>query len=176
MLTFERITKENINMAVQIQQEIFPKYSAKTNYEESVSGATDNEYFLIKLQELYVGITGIYCCESDSDSAWLGWFGIREGFRRNNLGTMALQFFEEMALAKGYKFARLYTDENNNDVALSFYKSNGYIGESYHNNQDPACAKNKVIIFSKSLTSDPVILWDNKNINLTEQIAKQTNG
>lgn len=173
MLTFERITEKNIDLAVKIHAEIFPAYSARVNYEESASGQTDNEYFLIYYEGTCIGITGIYCYPVDDDSAWLGWFGIRDGFRRKHFGTKALQFFEDMAVSKGYKFARLYTDAIDNDIAISFYRSNGYICETYNNDQDPACMKYKIIIFSKSLTTSPLIPWDNKNIKLTEQISKQ---
>lgn len=175
-MTLERITKHNLSFAVQIHNEIFPEYSARTNYEESAAGVTDNEYYLIYQHENCVGITGIYRCPTDDDSAWLGWFGIREGFRKKHLGTMAMRMFEDMAIAKGYKYARLYTDELDNDIAIAFYRSNGYIGEPYINALDPASIENKVVIFSKSLTSDPVTLWNNKNIHLTEQAAKQTIG
>lgn len=173
MLEFERITEKNIDFAVQVHAEIFPGYSARVNYEESVTGLSGYEYFLIYSEGACVGITGIYSYPNDDENAWLGWFGIREGFRRKHFGTLALQFFEKLAVEKGYRFARLYTDEFDNDIAISFYKANGYTGEKYSNVQDTACEDHKVIIFSKSLTSDELIPWGNKNIELTEQISKQ---
>lgn len=81
--------------------------------------------------------------------------------------------FEEMAVERGYLFARLYTDALNNDVAIRFYTANGYTGEPYENRQDPACLTNKTLIFSKSLGSHDLILWNHRNIHLTEQIQKQ---
>ena len=61
----------------------------------------------------------------------------------------------------------------NNDAAIAFYKVNGYIDEPYQNQKDPACMKYKTVIFSKALTSRPLEFWNNRNIHLTEQIAKQ---
>ena len=81
--------------------------------------------------------------------------------------------FEEYARKKGFKFARLYTDKFNNDTAISFYISNEYISEDYSNDNDPAYKKYPILIFSKSLTDQPLELWNNKNIHLTEQIEKQ---
>lgn len=78
-----------------------------------------------------------------------------------------------MAAARGYLFARLYTDTVNNDAAIAFYKANGYIGEPYQNSTDPACMKYKTVIFSKALTPEPLVPWNSRNIHLTEQIAKQ---
>ena len=78
-----------------------------------------------------------------------------------------------MAIAEGYRFARLYTDAKDNDVAISFYKANGYVCEPYENTQDPICMIIKTLIFSKVLTDDELVLWNNRNIHLMEQIAKQ---
>ena len=69
-----------------------------------------------------------------------------------------------------------YTDAENNDAAIAFYKSNGYSYESYQNPEDPACVKYKVLIFSKALTYEELVPWNNRSIHLTEQIAKQKIG
>ncbi len=172
-MTLERITENNLNYALQIQKELFPKESARANYEESFEKTSAYEYYLLYENEACIGIIGIYTYPEDSDSAWLGWFGIRESFRRKKLGSRALKKYEEMAISKGFRFARLYTDAENNDAAISFYKANGYICEPYHKIHDPACMKYKTVIFSKSLSSEPLVLWHSRTIHLTEQIAKQ---
>jgi len=173
MMTLERIRENNIDYAAQIQGELFPGESARRNYEDSLEVPSRFEYYLLYEDGICVGITGIYYYPEDPDSAWLGWFGIREGFRRKHLGSEALAVFEEMAASRGYRFARIYTDAENNDAAIAFYKSNGYSCESYQNPEDPACVKYKVLIFSKALTSEELVPWNNRSIHLTEQIAKQ---
>lgn len=172
-MTLERITKNNIEFAIQIQEELFPGESGRANFEESLDENSGFEYYLLYEGGACVGVIGLYSYPEDRDSAWLGWFGIREDFRRKNLGTAALKVFEEMAATRGYLFARLYTDAVDNDVAIAFYKANGYVCELYQNPQDPACMKYKTVIFSKSLTSRPLVFWHSRNIHLTEQIAKQ---
>lgn len=172
-MTLERITQDNIDYAIQIQEELFPGESGRTNFEESLDENSGYEYYLLYEGGVCVGVIGIYSYPEDQNSAWLGWFGIREGFRRKNLGTTALKVFEEMAAARGYLFARLYTDAVNNDAAIAFYKANGYIGEPYQNSTDPACMKYKTVILSKALTPEPLVPWNSRNIHLTEQIAKQ---
>ena len=172
-MTLERITETNIQYAVTIQETLFPGESARANYEESLSPEADYEYYLVNEDGICVGIIGLYRYPEDSESAWLGWFGIRKGFRRRHLGSTALKMFEDMAVAKGYQFARLYTDAMDNDAAIAFYKANGYVCEPYENTQDPACMIFKTLIFSKSLSSKELVLWNNKSIHLTEQIAKQ---
>ena len=172
-MTLERITEDNISYALQVQKELFPKESARTNYEESAAGVSGYEYYLIYDGGTCIGITGIYAYPEDPDSAWLGWFGIRENCRRRHLGSAALKLFEQMAADRGYRFARLYTDAENNDTAIAFYTANGYFREPYQNRQDPACAEYKTVIFSKPLVSGELIPWNSRNIHLTEQIAKQ---
>ena len=172
-MTLERITESNLNYAVQIQEELFPGESARTNYEESFAEPSAYEYYLIYEDGACAGIIGLYCYPEDPDSAWLGWFGIREGFRRKRLGSRALKQFEEMAAARGYRFARLYTDAVNNDAAIAFYKSNDDTCEPYLNPQDPACIHDPTVIFSKTLAAGALAPWNNRSIHLTEQIAKQ---
>lgn len=173
MITFEKITSNNLATAIKIQSELFPKYSAAQNYKESIEENSNYEYFILKLDEQIIGIIGIYHYPQYPDSAWLGWFGIKKNYRRKKYGTQALKMFEEYARIKGFKFARLYTDKFNNDTAISFYISNEYISEDYSNDNDPAHKKYPILIFSKSLTDQPLELWNNKNIHLTEQIEKQ---
>ena len=175
MLTPVRITKQNLAYAVRVQAELFPGESAKTNFIESLSAASGYEYYLLYLNGVCVGVTGIYVYPEDPDSAWLGWFGILKAFRRQRLGSEALRLFEDTASARGYRFARLYTDAENNDIAIAFYKANGYTCEPYLNAQDPAALEHKTLVFSKSLTAEPLVLWNGRSIHLTEQIAKQEN-
>ena len=169
----ERITENNIDFAVSIQEELFPGESARVNYEESLEDSSGYEYYLIYEDDDCVGIIGLYCYPDDPDNAWLGWFGIREDFRRRHLGSAALKRFEDMAISEGYRFARLYTDALNNDAAIAFYQSNGYISEPYLNSEDPACLQYITLIFTKPLSDDPLIFWNDRNIHLTEQIEKQ---
>ncbi|MCR5230773.1 MAG: GNAT family N-acetyltransferase [Solobacterium sp.] len=169
----ERVTEKNIDYAVSVQGELFPEENARANYEESLEASSDFEYYLVYEDGVCAGITGLYRYPEDPESAWLGWFGIREGFRRRHLGSAVLKLFEEAAAGKGFRFARLYTDAENNDTATAFYKYNGYTGEPYLNLQDPASAEERMLIFSKSLTDGPLVLWNNRNIHLTEQIARQ---
>ena len=172
-MMLERITQANLCYALQIQEELFPGESARTNYEESLSEKSGYEYFLIYEDGICAGIIGLYSVPEDPDSAWLGWFGIRKGFRRKHLGSAALRIFEEMAGSRGYLYARLYTDAVNNDAAIAFYKANGYLCEPYENQQDIASLEHKTVIFSKPLTSGSLVPWNSRNIHLTEQIEQQ---
>ena len=173
IMNLERITEDNINYAVLIQEQLFPGESARANYEESLDHSSNYEYYLIHHDGACVGIIGLYHYAEDPDSAWLGWFGIQEGYRRKHLGSKALKMFEDMALSKGYRNTRLYTDAVDNEAAIAFYTANGYTSEPYDNPYDPACRRIKTLIFSKSLIHGFADPWKNRNIHLSEQIAKQ---
>ena len=172
-MTLELITEGNLEMAVRVQEELFPGESGRANLEDSVMENTDFAYYLLHEDGACVGISGIYRYPEDPESAWLGWFGIREGYRRWHLGSEALKKFEEMAADRGFRFARLYTDAENNDEAIAFYTANGYFCEPYQNEGDPACRENPTLIFSKPLTTDGLVLWNSRSIHLTEQIMRQ---
>lgn len=172
-MTLEKVTENNIDYAIQIQEELFPGESGRANFEDSLKRGADYGYYLLYEGGDCIGVIGLYRYPEDPDSAWLGWFGIREGWRRRHLGSAALRAFEGMAADRGYQFARLYTDAEKNDEAIAFYKANGYICEPYQNAQDPACIEYKTLIFSKPLTSGELIPWNSRSIHLTEQIARQ---
>ncbi len=125
----KRITGQNLPFAVSVQEELFPGESGRTNFEESLEASSGYEYYLLCEGEACVGIIGLYHYPEDPDSAWLGWFGIREGFRRRHLGSEALRRFEEMAADRGYRFASLYTDAADNDTAIADDRANGDIAE-----------------------------------------------
>lgn len=176
MLTYRKIDQSNLEYAIRIQEEIFPLESGRLNFEESINGISDFEYELLYLNEECVGVIGLYHDPADSQSAWLGWFGIREPWRKKHLGSEAMRHYEEKAREKGYRFARLYTDEFDNDTAIAFYKANGYTCERYENAEDPLSLKWHMLIFSKALYDEPLVKWNSRNIHLTNQLAKQAEG
>lgn len=173
ILRYELITKENFDFAVAFQNEIFPHNDAYRNYYEAVYGLRDASYYIAYLGDEAVGLMGIYFEPVDLDSAWLGWFGVKKGYRRHKLGTQIMRFYEQLAKEKGFKYARLFTDAISNDIAIAFYKSQGYQEESYLNVDDPISQTMKVLIFSKSLSNEPCPPWNNRTINLTAQHEKE---
>ncbi|MCR4949803.1 MAG: GNAT family N-acetyltransferase [Solobacterium sp.] len=173
MIHLVRVTKENLDYAVFIQNTLFPSFNGQANFEDSVSGKADNEYDLVYDQDVCVGITGIYTYDTDPDSAWLGWFGILEPYRRRHYGKETIRLFEEAAKARGFHHTRIYTDRYDNETAIAFYTSCGYTSEIYDNPYDPACYEYPMLIFSKSLNGSPVIPWNNRSIHLTEQMEKE---
>lgn len=169
------LTSDNLDDIIKIQHAIFPSHDASQNYIDAVAGTTDYKYYLLYVEDVgYVGITGVYSVQADSESAWLGWFGILKEYRRNHYGSEAMRLFEEYSKKLGYKYCRLYTDRDDNKATIKFYEANGYVLEPYENPLDPACFDFPVLIGTKCLLSAPMEKWNNRDMEFTRQIFKQT--
>lgn len=169
------INNDNLQIARDIQNEIFPTHDATQNYKDAINGVTGYKYYLIHETDIgYIGVTGLFSLPADTESAWLGWFGILEKYRRHHYGSIAMRLFEDQAKQLGFKYCRVYTDRDDNEVAINFYISNGYSFESYNNECDPSCFDFPVLVGTKSICDKPIVLWNNRYMALTPQICKQT--
>ena len=119
MLRLELITKDNIDIAIKIENKIFPLYNAKNNYYDSLENDRVN-FFLVYDNDIIVGISGVYSYKDDHDNAWLGFFGIKEEYRNKKYGKKTLLLSEEYAKKLNFKFMRLLTDKFDNDYAIEF--------------------------------------------------------
>ena len=169
------VDTSNYKEAIKIQNSIFPSENGAINILASldrdlfmkVSGLYYEDdhvkYYLAKEDGKYVGITGIYYY--DLDSAWLAWFGVLEEYRKKGIGRELLRKTCSLALSKGFKNMRLYTDFVGNHDAIHLYESEGFIGEKYTFEKLAYDCR----IYSKSLIDNNVNLWNNKNLNLCYQ-------
>ena len=81
------------------------------------------KYFLAKINNDFVGITGLYYY--DSNDAWLAWFGILEEYRNKGLGKILLRTTCELAASMNFKNMRIYTDYVELHDACLLYEKNG---------------------------------------------------
>jgi len=172
-MDFVQIDKANLDTAREIENTIFPHYNALNNYLDSLINPKKSEYYLIKDNDIFIGIIGLYSYDAYPDDAWLGWFGLLEEYRGKGYGRKALEFFEELAKDHGFRFARLFTDTLNNDKTRNFCKHLGFFEERYINFNDPASLKYPISIFSKSLYDERCPHWNNRDIHFTKQVHKQ---
>ena len=180
-LDYIEITKDNIDFATKIQEEIFPGESAYEHYLYTINKNEEYEkYYLVYDKEKIVGITGTYSNEplEETNSLWLGWYGVLPTERNKGYGTKILKDTIDMAkkLIPKYpiKYFRLYTDIKENKEALPLYDKYMDIKEMYHNHNDVNYDGN-CIIYSKSLTQEKVQKWDDKFLNLKQIIEEQGN-
>lgn len=169
------VDKSNYKKAIEIQNNIFPNENGALNILASlgrdafmkITGLDYEDdhvrYYLAKMNEDYIGITGIYYY--DLDSAWIGWFGILEKYRNKGMGRDLLKKTINLAVNMNFKFLRLYTDFIENCKAINLYEEEGFIGEKYTYEKLTYDCR----IYSKSLTNEDIVLWNNKNLRLTYQ-------
>lgn len=176
-LKYELIDANNINLATSIQHTIFPdecayvhyKYSIDTNYKR-------NMYYIIRWNEIPVGIIGLYTNEEiDEESIWLGWFGILPELRSRGFGRQSILDIIEKAKTFNKKYFRLYTDDDGDSAARPLYRSVMQICEQYKNVNDYNYEGN-CYIYSYSLCSEKVKPWNDKFINLKEDIEEEQIG
>ena len=123
------------------------------------------KYYLAYLNNKPIAITGLYYYPDYPDDMWLAWFGVLPEYQGHGYGKEVLKWSMNKALSEGKKNLRLYTDETNMSTAVNLYKSFGFIGEKYIGEElDYDC-----YLYSKSLISDEVELWNNKFLGLANQ-------
>ena len=171
------VDKSNYNEAIKIQKSIFPLEDGTLNILHSLDRELfmrttglyylDDgiKYYLAIKDGKYVGITGLYYYDIEKDSAWIAWFGITDEYRNKGMGRELLEKTMGLALSKGFKYIRLYTDYVDNYDAIKLYEKCGFTGEKYTLENLPYDCR----IYSKSLIGDKVIPWNNKMLSLEHQ-------
>ena len=177
-LNYVEINEKNIELAIKIQNEIFPNENAAYNYYEFINKIPYRKeliYWLVFDKDKAIGVSGLYSHLEYPDDAWLGWYGVLEKERNKGYGKKMLEDFERVAKEKGYKHIRLYTDEEDNKNAICLYKKLGMIGEKYENDNEKLDEEfiSQTLIFSKSLTKDKCKLWNNRYLGISENIEKE---
>lgn len=170
-LRFEEISKDNIKVAARLQYEIFPNSSAYSVYKSKITGEMKDLYigYIAYIEDIPIGVSGIYEIPEYSDTVWLSWFGIKKEYRKLGYGKQILDYTIEMAKAMNKRYLRLYTFEIWNSEAQTFYKRNMDLGEYYYNEKEHKdIFEGKPKIFSISLCNERVELWNNKFINISE--------
>ena len=176
-LEYELITEENINLATSIQHTIFEEECAYIHYKFAIdTHYKENIFYIIRWNGFPVGVIGLYMHdELDKNSIWLGWFGVLPEFRSKGIGRKSLLDMIEKSKEYGKKFFRLYTNDSGDSTARPLYRSVMQIFEKYDNADDYNYNGN-CLVYSYSLCNEKVKLWDNRFMNLKEDIEDEQTG
>lgn len=171
MIKHIKLTADNLEFALMVQNEIFPEDDARVRYTQSVNGENDNNYFLIYNGDECIGVSGLSHYGANTQDGFLDWFGILPRFRRKGYGSDALRLLDETARDLGYRRMRVLVNlDKGYNGATQFLKANGYVCESYQCPSDRASMSGNYAILSRALyTAEPMELWNNRNIHITEQ-------
>lgn len=99
-----------MEIACKVQNEIFPDEDARENYIEQINNdpyRKEMDYYIVYLENVPIGVTGIYVYHEYPEDAWLGWLGILKEYRNSGLGGKVLDDTILLAKKKGYKNFRI---------------------------------------------------------------------
>lgn len=174
-LKYVEVAIDNLELAVKVQNSIFPLEDGRQNY---VEGITNDPYrkeminYIVYDNENPIGIVGLYSYNEYPNDAWLSWFGVLQEYRKKGYGSKMFDFFETLALKKGYTSIRVYTDDKF-DTAISLYEKKKMVKEFYKNELESEEINKETIIYSKSLIKEQTEKWNNKFLGLTAQSEKE---
>ena len=179
MLKYVEIINDNIEFATKVQMRIFPNESAYEHFKFTIERNLEYEkYFLVYDGDIVIGVTGLYSNEDifETNSLWLGWFGVLEEYRSKGYGKQILTDTIEMSkkLAKKYpiKYFRLYTSERDDKIAQPLYEKVMDIKE-YYNNPDDINYDGTCLIYTKSLDDEKPTYWNDKFLNLKTIVEEE---
>ena len=174
-LKYVEVDSNNLELAINIQNTIFPLEDGRQNY---IEGITNDSYrkemvnYIVYDNEIPIGVVGLYSYNEYPRDAWLSWFGVLQEYRQKGYGSKIFDFFENLALKKGYTSIRVYTDDEL-DKAILLYEKKKMVKEFYKNALESEEINNGTIIYSKSLIKKQTEKWNNKFLGLTAQSEKE---
>lgn len=178
-ITLKIVDFKNAQEAIEVQRTIFLPEDGLLNVlasldrdlfirETGLAYPDDKvKYYLAYKDNEPIGLTGLYEEPGIDDEMWLAWFGVLPKYRKLGYGTTILNLSIKEVLNKGKKVLRLYTDAVGNASAIELYKKMGFIGEKYTAEE----LRYDGYIYSKNLVGEQVSLWNNRNLDLTQQSA-----
>ena len=133
-LKYIEVDNNNLDLAVKIQNNLFPLEDGRQNYVEGINNDSYRKEmvnYIVYDNEIPIGVVGLYSYNEYPNDAWLSWFGVLENYRQKGYGSKMFDFFEKLALNKGYTSIRVYTD-NEFDKAILLYEKKEMIKELKH--------------------------------------------
>lgn len=177
-LKFVPVDMNNIILATQTQMSFWPTECGFNSYYRAYKKG--KPYYLVYDGDTLVGITGIYDDErlGEEHTAWLGWFGVLEVFRKRGLGKEILLQTLRLAKSMGYDTLRLNSSKRE-DVcpnALHFYtkmidKLGGFLEDYTLEQQDQ-----EMIVVSFPISTKKITKWGNRKLYLDDDLKDEQEG
>lgn len=160
-LDFRKLNFENLEECLKLKHKLFPESDSDEDYQKYLLNKVKSEYFLVYYNNELVSITGWYDFDGKNENAFMGWFGVRQDYRNQGIGSEVFDFTLKRVKQHKYNYFRLYTDKVVNQDSIKLYTKKGMFIEPY--TFDDAIGKNgNFVVFTKILRSNGHDLWDNK--------------
>lgn len=83
-------------------------------------------HFLYRIDGIDSAIGGLCEYESESNIAYLGWFGVIPAMRRRGVASAVVEHLSTLAKLYGYSELGTVTDSDSSNEALKFYRKLGF--------------------------------------------------
>ena len=97
-LRYEKVDSDNLELAVNIQNTIFPLEDGRENYIEGINNDPYRKEMVNYIAydgKIPIGVVGLYAYNEYPFDAWLSWFGVLENHREKGYGSKMFDFFED---------------------------------------------------------------------------------
>lgn len=175
-MDFKVMDKDRLQLAYEIQKEIFPEALDYVHFLETLESDNVDEVWIAFEGDAPIGISGVYTVDTDPQSIWLSWLGVLPQYRGQGYGTkILLQSIEKCKEFGQFKYVRLYTSETGNASALPLYNAKMDLCERYENSDDDSMG-GTALIYSSSLTDEKVTPWNNRYLGIKEFESNRVEG
>ncbi len=171
-LKYETINLENLEIAYNIQKDIWPNTPDYEDlYDKATNTKDDNCFFLVYNENELIGITGVDVFREYPETIWLDWFAILPQHRKKGYGKkVLLDTIQYCKNLNRYDVFRVETTYYESRPALFLYDKVMQLKENY-TIEDTETIKNNTIIYSYSLNGK-LDLWNNRYLGLSEYYDK----
>lgn len=181
MIKLDIVSKENKELAKNLQAEIFSNEKSPNQIETGIKTGNPLNYIAYN-DNKPIGIIGFYFQENLSEHLLLNWYGVIKQERRKGYGKDIL--LKSIKLAKSIypnkKYVTLYTEKKANKIAIKLYKKLGFKLKKYNNKEDvknlkKLHVKNDFVIGIFPLKNDKLPNFEAINLNISKQLSELKN-
>ena len=171
-LIYEKINLDNLNIAYEIQKNIWkdePDYDDL--YDKATDAKDDNCFFIVHDKDNIIGITGVDVYREYPDTIWLDWYAILPEYRRKGYGEKVL--LDTIMYCKNLNRFNVFRIETTyyKDRPVLFLYDKVMQSKAEYTAEDTDDKKLNVLIYSYSLNGK-IELWNNKYLGLTKYYEK----
>ena len=170
-LKYEIVTTENIDIAFEIQKELWPEEPDYNNFLTKSQNYRDYKVsFIVYKDNLPIGITGVFVEEIDKETIWLDWYGILPKYRNNGYGKqILLDTINYCKSLNKYEYLRLDTTFWEGRPAIYLYDEVMTFKEKYTAEDEEKSHNWYIYTYSLNGKKEP---WGNRYLGLCEYYNK----
>ena len=170
------VNRENVNLAIQLQEEIFPNDKSARQVVQGIKTNNPLNYICYK-NDRPIGIFGFYYDEKMPEHILLNWFGVLKQERGKGYGKEIILTAIEQAKLSGRKYLTFWTEKEACKAAICLYKKVNFDVRDYCCEKDikklqkmgknPSCY---VVGVYKLLNDNQQVDFSKLDMNISKQL------